>query len=270
MTFNLAIIDMDPLVYRCGFSIQKYNKELEVLEVEPIKHAFYNVNSMMRKVFNRTECENYQGFLSSSGKDNFRYGVYPDYKINRAGKERPVHYEEIRNYMQKRWNGVVTEAQEADDACSIAQCRAHPLGWGEDLKHTVVCSFDKDFNNIPGWHYNYLNDQLYYVTEIEAYRNFYLQILTGDTSDDIPRIKKGWRQKEAELQIKKCNCVEELEKVVFDHIVKVRHNELVKLTQQERCAIIEEITWRGQLTWLRRKPKEMWLPKMSSEIVLKC
>lgn len=261
MKFSLLIIDMDPLVYRCGFAIEKHDKELDVLHVEPVKHAYYNVNSMMRKCFKRANCTNYVGYLTPSGRENFRFDVYPAYKDNRKGAIKPVYYKELRHYLVNRWNGVITQGQEADDACSIAQCQAHPLGFDQTILNTVTASFDKDFNNFPGWHYNYLTDELYYVTELKALQNFYLQILTGDVSDGIPRIAKGWRQKNTELLVKEAKTEEELEMIIFNEISDIKYGRR-NLTEVEGSSIIDEITWRGQLVWLRRKEGELWVPKI--------
>jgi hypothetical protein len=45
---------------------------------------------------------------------------------------------------------------------------------------------------VPGWHYSWSagtkhkEKEMYYVSEIEGLRNFYTQLLTGDTVDNIP------------------------------------------------------------------------------------
>ncbi len=236
----------EPLVYRCGFSIEKKNKETDIIECEPVKHAFYNINSMMRKILSATGAKQYKTYMTSNDKSNFRFELFPDYKANRKDVRKPIYYQDIREFGRRRWNVIEVSGEEADDACSIAHCEYNNLGWDKDITNSVVCSFDKDFNNIPGWHYNYIKGELYYVEPTQALRNFYLQILTGDVSDGIPRIKKGWRQKQAEDLLNKAEKEEEM----LDIVKKELYN----------CGIQDQLIVRGRLVWLRRCKGEMWTP----------
>lgn len=258
--FKMAVIDLDPLVYKCGFAVQKTDKETGIVHVEPAKNAFYNMNSMMRKILSRTGAKEYRAFLTASkDKTNYRYEVYPKYKESRGSVPRPVHYDVIREYLIKQWNAEVVFGEEADDACSyshMSYLESKPDDF--NVFKSVVCSIDKDFNNIPGYHYNYGTDLFYEVSPIEALRNFYLQILTGDSADDIPRIKKGWRQKKAEELINFAVDEEEL----VDIVRKEMHNVLKDKSEVE---INNEFTMRGKLLWLRRTPNEIWtLPQFSN------
>lgn len=250
---------IEPIIYRTGFSIQKTDKVTKEIVAEPVHHGYYNINSMVNRVLERTQCDNYEGYLT--GKDNFRFNIFPDYKSNRKGVARPVHYQELRDYMERKWQGTVIHGQEADDECSIRQMELNNLGFDPDIKNSIVCSIDKDFNNIPGWHYNYVTDEIYYVTETEALQNFFLQILTGDTSDGIPRIKKGWKKKKAETNIKAAKEESEMQEIVFDEVHEALHTS-IELTEEIKSAILREITWRGQLVWMRRERNELWLPNV--------
>ena len=70
----------------------------------------------------------------------------------------------------------MVEGEEADDQLSI-RCA---------LKGDTIATIDKDLNNTAGWHYNWQKDDLYCVGKIEADRNFYRQLLVGDSTDNIP------------------------------------------------------------------------------------
>lgn len=276
---------MDPLIYRCGFSIEKYDKELDILNVEPVHHAYYNMNHMIQKCIDLSECDNIHGYLTESGKGNFRFDVYPYYKENRVkckeecgnphpydcneheGHElvgaKPVYYSELREFLQKRWKAEMVIGQEADDACSIKQYELNSLGFDKDIHNSIIWTIDKDLNNVPGWHGNLVSGEIYYVEEIQALRNFYLQILTGDSSDGIPRIKKGWKKKEVYDQIAKCKTEKEMQEIVYNEIHKVLHSPLeTVLTEEQNAAILKEMTWRGQLVNMRKFPGEMWTPNL--------
>jgi 5'-3' exonuclease len=256
MLFDWAIIDMDPLVYRCGFSIEKIDRQTGILTVEPAHHAFYNINSMMKKILKHTKNNQYKGWLTSNDKSNFRFDIFPAYKSNRKDARKPIFYNEIRDFLVNKWKAEVVFGQEADDQCTIDHCELNKLGFDPENLNSIVCSFDKDFNNVPGWHYNFVKDEVYYIDEIQAYRNFYLQILTGDTSDGIPRIKKGWLKKKTEELLSKALTIEEMEDIIHKEIEKHSTEDLNSLT------IFKE---RGQLVWLRREAEEFWIPKKCRE-----
>jgi 5'-3' exonuclease len=108
-------------------------------------------------------------------------------------------------------------------------------------------TIDKDLDMIRGWHYNFVKEQLYYVTEKEAIKNFYTQILTGDRVDNIPGLK-GIGPVKAKKILDGCETEDSLFKAVLDKY----DNDIDKLTE------------RGRLLWIRRKEKELWKPPNTS------
>ena len=134
------------------------------------------------------------------------------------------------------WAFSVQENQEADDAIGI---RAYSLGEND----YIICSIDKDLDNLRGHHYNFVKNERYYITESQAIKNFYRQLLTGDRTDNIPGLA-GIGPKKAEKILKDCNTEEELYKAVL----KAYKDDVDYLTEQ------------GQLLWIRRKENELWEP----------
>ena len=56
---------------------------------------------------------------------------------------------------------------------------------------TVCCSRDKDLDGFPGWHYSWASGgqkekPLHMVTPTQAHHWFFTQLLTGDSTDNIP------------------------------------------------------------------------------------
>ena len=262
--FDYAILDADPYVYACGFAVQKTDKETGIVHCEPAKHAFYNVNHSFKKALYEIGAKNYEVYLT--GKNNFRKDIYKYYKENRVKclekcihpydcehekvDARPVYYKQIRQFIEKRWEGIVYDGQEADDSVSIRHCDLNPLGFKYNIYNSVIVSIDKDFNNVPGYKYNPKKQELTYHTEVEALRNFYLQILCGDTSDNVPRVKKGWRKARVEEALN--NVDTELE--MYDIIVSECANVLDDSYEQTRNFIDRN----GKLVWLRRRENELW------------
>lgn len=146
--------------------------------IEPLGNALGNIKSSLDKIVARLKPEKVNLYLT--GKGNYRYAVattYP-YKGNRDRSKRPHWAQEGREYLQQHWDAVVADGMEADDALGINQ-----------TADTILCSTDKDLDQITGKHYNFNYETLYEVDQNEADRVFYMQMLTGDSGDNVFGIK---------------------------------------------------------------------------------
>jgi hypothetical protein len=222
----IALVDADVVAYRIAFGCND----------EPEKVAIAKAAEFLEDlVFTFANADDCEGYLT--GKDNYRHEIAKTapYKANRVA-EKPKHLGIIREYMISAWAFSVQEKQEADDAISI---RAYALG-EEDY---IICSIDKDLDNVRGWHYNFGKNERYFVKEEEAIRNFYRQVLTGDRVDNVPGLP-GIGPKKAEKILQDCCTEEELYKAVLE----AYKGDVSLLTEQ------------AQLLWLRRKEGELWQP----------
>lgn len=222
----IALIDADSIAYRIAFGCND----------DPEKVALAKVSEFLEElVYTYVDSEDCEGYLT--GKTNYRHDIAKTvpYKGNRV-LEKPRHLGIIREYMISAWAFSVQEEQEADDAVSI---RAYELG-EEDY---IICSIDKDLNNVRGWHYDFGKNIKYHVTEEQALKNFYTQLLTGDRVDNVPGLK-GIGPKKAEKILDGCSTEEELYKAVLE----AYDNNVEYLTEQ------------GQLLWLRREKNQLWTP----------
>lgn len=162
--------------------------EFDEVVPEPVSNALSTCRAMIRDcIFMamehfglQEEDITYQCYLSGPG--NFRMGLatVAPYKGNRKEGHKPYHYSAIRQYLQQVHGAKVVEGREADDAVSIAQY--------EGNGKTVICTFDKDLDQVPGWHYDYNKHSFYYTTEDEGQSLFYKQVLSGDKTDNIPGV----------------------------------------------------------------------------------
>ena len=73
---------------------------------------------------------------------------------------------------------------EADDLLGIAQSASLKAST-MDNPGTIICSIDKDLDQIPGWHYNFVDEKRYWIGEYDGLHNFYKQLICGDTTDNI-------------------------------------------------------------------------------------
>ena len=184
------------------------------------------------------DCSEWNTYLTGSSNYRHDYAVTAPYKGNRKG-EKPTHHGLLREYLQYAWNGDVYEGIEADDAIAISATEL-----GDD---SVIVSLDKDFDQVQGWHYNFVKKEKYYITADEGLYNFYCQFLVGDRIDNIVGVK-GIGPKKAEKLL-----AGKTEREMFDICVE-------QLGSEERA--IEN----GILLYLQRKEGEIWSPPYEDAI----
>lgn len=160
-----------------------------VKEPEPIVNALHNAKEILNSILDEYAGCEYQLYLSSS--ENFRdaLATIKPYKGNRDNLEKPYHLQAVRDYLLVNYGAEICEGYEADDAVSMA---------AYSDSSTVIVSIDKDLNNTPGTHYDWVKEEEYEVDEEEAEYHFYFQMLAGDTVDNIagvPRIGKKTAEK---------------------------------------------------------------------------
>lgn len=212
-------------------------------EVEPLKNALYNVKSLVDKALVELEADHSDMTMYLSGPENFRNGVatLQPYKGNRDKLHKPVHGPKIREYMQRKYNAVVSENEEADDIVAYSHYREYL----RDPYGSVIVSVDKDLDMIPGLHYNFVKQEGYFVDDDEADKFFQLQLLMGDSTDNIPGVP-GIGKKKAE---KALAGVENPWDVIADLYIQAYEEFWYE-------ALLEN----GRLLWIRREPNEWWNP----------
>ena len=103
------MVDADLVAFRCAISAE--NGELWV--------ATSRADAMLYDMLMETGASEYELWLS--GKGNFRYSVFPEYKANRIKAQRPKWEKEVKQYLVDNWNANWTEGIEADDMLGIRQ-----------------------------------------------------------------------------------------------------------------------------------------------------
>ena len=228
------------LTTRSKRTVNKYLKRCpdiivsEKFFVEDDFKVIETLKASIRSIVQGSKCPLFKVCLS--GNSNFRESIatIKPYKGNRTGSEKPFHFNLIREWLLEKPYTIVSDNEEADDVISKALMEGH-----------VGASPDKDLNNSPGTHYNFVKNIIYEVTEEEAMRNFYTQMLTGDTADNIPGII-GVGPVTAKKMLQSCNTPKEYEEVIL--------GEYSKVYESPRDAMIEV----GRLLWMRREDNELW------------
>jgi len=212
-----ALIDADIVAYRVACTLQEDDAE---------DFVYARAEDLVDQILVNTEATEYRLFLT--GKNNFRYSIYPEYKAHRP-TEKPFWLEKCRQYLIATFNAEVIDGQEADDALGIAQ-----------TEDTIICSIDKDLLMSPGRHYNFVKDEFQEVTNDSGMLHFYMQCLTGDRSDNIKGIEKIGPKKAEKIL---AGCVTEQE--LFNAVRDAYSND-------------EEFLMNGRVLWIRRKENEDW------------
>lgn len=208
-----ALVDGDILVYRCAFVAEKNHYQVAGYEFDNHKDAKNFAASTQEEwdtramggtahIWTRKELQPVEFALEAlkttvlslqeklyprrmeiylSGKRNFRddIAVTKPYKGNRDNQPKPTYWRDCREYLIDNWGAIVTDGIEADDALGIAQC-------SRSAGSSVIVTNDKDLGQIPGWHFDWTNDNVYKVSKRAAAFSFYSQILSGDPTDNVP------------------------------------------------------------------------------------
>lgn len=278
----LAAVDGDIVVFRCGFAAERTVWYLTVPEkdfeqafeykrdamdkldellpgvmsrtegedfilrpernLEPLSHALQNVKSLFKQVYEGAGVDEFTTKVFLSEGRNFRHdiAVTRPYKGNRRKEHRPTYETEIRNWIIENYDTEVADNEEADDLMGIFQTRIGP-------DDSIICTMDKDLDQVPGWKYNWYKDEKYYVTEEQANYNFVMQLMTGDSTDNIPGLPGIGPGKAA----KALHGLETLE----DQMEEVCRMYQIHSGKEDWKAYLVE---QARLLWIRRKPGEMW------------
>jgi len=156
------------------------------VEAEPVENCLHSVKLFIGSILDRVEADGYVIYLTGDGNFRDEIATIQPYKGNRDELHKPVHYDSITKYLLNKWNTEVINDMEADDAMSIEQtAQLADEGIPDNHYTSIICSIDKDLDMVPGWHYNWDNDEKYFISAAEGIRNFYKQLLIGDSTDNI-------------------------------------------------------------------------------------
>lgn len=160
----LALIDADSLLYKAA-SVSS-NLDEAILK---FRNHITNIAARCIEV-NVTAYNLYVG----KGKSH-RFSFYPEYKANRVNNVLPYFFNDLKEYVITSYNTIVFHGIEADDVVAVH----HTPG------ETLLCHIDKDLNQLAGLHFNYNTFEFYEVSPEEAERFLYIQVLAGDSIDNI-------------------------------------------------------------------------------------
>ena len=206
-------------------------------ENDPVEVAYMRIDQMIHSILDTTGANTYRGFIS--GGSNFRHEIYPEYKANRKDMVDPRWRSACKEYLVREWAAEVTDGYEADDALGINQ-----------TADTIICSIDKDLDQVPGLHYSWpivrkgsivREGKIYEVSEIEGLRSFYRSLLVGDRVDNIFGVDGIGKIKAAKM-IDNLETEEEM----FERVAELYQGDMDRLRMNGDCL------------WIQRQEHQRW------------
>ena len=286
---KFLLIDGDELVYKAGFASQKtYHNvtrgeetlsrhktkrdamewigshdtgDMEIVqEIVPGRpeQTVFALNAVMNTILADIRPHDYRLYLS--GDNNFRIDIATllPYKGTRSTEGRPFYYELIRERMVDEFYGIVVDGMEADDAMSITQWHheSNVTSW-----QTIIASQDKDLNMVPGLHYNPSKRKLYEMSPVDARFAFYCQLLSGDSTDNIPGVYRIG-EKTAPKILKKLKT--KSNKDMYLRVLKAYNDAQANETLREKMPGDlwgeQRIAEVGRLLWMLQDRDQVWKP----------
>lgn len=203
MTGNTVLIDCDIIAVACSASSEKRQYEYKgeqydtktalkeahpnynpedvdlIIQPAPFSHARHSARLMVDAILAaNAPVKEYRGYVTGPGNFRFNIAKTQPYKGNRKDMIQPVWRREVEEFLIAECNCERVEGYEADDKLAVEFLK--------DPQHSVLCSLDKDFKQVPGLRmYSWRTKEIETVSPVEALRNFYKQTLVGDTVDHI-------------------------------------------------------------------------------------
>lgn len=176
-SMNLSIIDADSVTYQLAWRYQDVSTTQMKSEVD----------NWVRNILTQTEATHYLGFVGGVGNFRKEVATTKPYKGQRKEDPEGVRYWKpiIKGHLLDHWGFTQVDGQEADDACSVA----HSL-YSQEYEVTIA-HIDWDLDAIPGKHFNYGKSLYYSLTPFQAQYNFWHQMITGCSGDEVPGLPKG-------------------------------------------------------------------------------
>lgn len=184
-------------------------------------------------------------------EDNFRKDVYPAYKANRKGTRKPSTLKAIKDHFAATHECYVRPGLEADDCMGILATHKTLI------KGTrIIVSEDKDMATVPGLLFNPRKDkEPRLVSEVEANRYFFQQVITGDPTDGYPGCPGVGPKSKFVGALQECSTAGEMWNTVLDAYVS-KGLDADAAVVQARCArILRACDWDFQ-----EKRVRLWSP----------
>jgi len=173
---KVMIVDADLVIYKIASSLEEpidWGDDVWTLHSDLGKGK-----TLLQQTLNHYKdyTKSKEIILAFSDKNNYRKQIDTEYKSYRKKIRKPICYAPLRKWAEKNYNFYTLPNLEGDDVIGLLATQHYKT-------NNVIISGDKDMRTIPSWHCFIGDDQLEFVDEQQADKNFCLQVLTGDQAD---------------------------------------------------------------------------------------
>lgn len=288
-----ASVDADTLVYAAAFAAQKtryliYNEDGFVVqdfpnakeanaflaengdgytresyvELDTEDTAALALDAMLTNSLNAAKADDYTVYITGSESWRLDYSTLLKYKGNRDNMERPYYYDFCRQLLVRRHNAFIINYIEADDAVI--------MDYVKNPDHSVMIHIDKDLDQQWGLHMDPRDCEAgsFWIDEWQADFNFYKQVLTGDSVDNIWGLaekgtgKRGIGNATAAKMLSDCSSAKDMFDVCLTAYINkfgntYRYTDWRGGIEHERSAM-EVLDENAQLLYLQRYDGDRW------------
>ena len=179
MSVDIALIDGDLIAPEANWIFRGRFNTVQLPD-EVAEYALRRLNTLKTCIFQS------DNIVAMQGPNNFRGVLHPLYKQSasrlKSRNNRAPWFSNLNAFLASQPDVLLSHGCEADDLIRMHALEAERAGFS-----FAVISSDKDLDCIPGLHIDPkqgVNE--YEVTEAQALRHYWRQILSGDGVDNIP------------------------------------------------------------------------------------
>ena len=175
------LIDADWLIYNSCCACEE---DTRWTEHEHTLHS--DERDIMNMIDNRIDVyktiagEKHDIVMCFTSYPTFRHEIFPEYKIHRIGKRKPLALRSVINNCKKIYDCVSYPNLEGDDVLGL-------LATNGQYKNPIIVSVDKDMRTIPCK--LIAADEVEHITEKKANRHWFEMSIAGDSTDGIIGVK---------------------------------------------------------------------------------
>ncbi len=198
----IVLVDADSLVWSSSYRQKEHPDDDGINSLDEAKSKFDEVfMSIINTIEEKYEVEKVITFNDSRG--NFRKQISKTYKANRIKREVPEILFDLHDYVSQAYESKSGKGVETDDIVATYWKNLTDT-FGRD--EVLIVSIDKDYKQLPCLIYNYHSKHqcFYNITEQDAKRNFYTQMIVGDSADNV-NFCKGYGEKYCLNAFKDCS-----------------------------------------------------------------
>ena len=175
------LIDADWLVYSscCAAEQDTRWNEWQHQLTSDVRDCM-NIFESRLDVFKNIAEDNHDVVMCFTSYPTFRHEIFPEYKMNRIGKRKPLALKHTIDIIKQEYECVSYPNLEGDDVLGL-------LATNGQYKNPIIVSVDKDMKTIPCKLIR--EDEILHITEKKADRHWFEMSLAGDSGDGIAGLK---------------------------------------------------------------------------------